>query len=307
MDVLTDLLQRSRARGAAFSHTEVHGEWGITYAAIDGLAVHGVLGGEAHLWTDATSIHLLPGDLSVVRGGVEHHMGRTPGVPTVPFMSIAQPGPPGAPSMRIAVDGDGPATTYFCGAYLFEGDLAAGLLDALPEVTHLRPGAGSSLRATMDLLSGEVLHLAPGQQALLDRLLDVALVQILRTQLAADTSAAPGWFRAMGDPQIGAALRALHADPARNWTVADLAREASLSRATFARRFTELLGTAPLAYLIDWRMALAREQLRDSDAGLAAIARELGYASEFSFAAAFKRHQGVAPGRWRAASRAEAA
>ncbi|MEU6148240.1 helix-turn-helix transcriptional regulator, partial [Streptomyces sp. NPDC047081] len=83
------------------------------------------------------------------------------------------------------------------------------------------------------------------------------------------------------------------------WTVADLATEASLSRATFARRFTALLGVAPLTYLIDWRMALAREQLRDSDTGVAAVARSVGYASEFSFAAAFKRHHGVAPGRWR--------
>jgi AraC-like DNA-binding protein len=107
----------------------------------------------------------------------------------------------------------------------------------------------------------------------------------------------------MNDPAIGAALRAVHAEPQRPWTVADLAAEANLSRATFARRFHELVGVAPLAYVTDWRMALAREQLRDSDAGLAAIAQSLGYASEFSFAAAFKRHEGVAPGRWRAAVR----
>ena len=135
-------------------------------------------------------------------------------------------------------------------------------------------------------------------------MLDVALVQVLREQFASDVGAAPAWFRAMDDPAVGAALRALHSDPQRPWTVAELAAEASLSRATFARRFGELLGMAPLAYLTDWRMALAREQLRDGDAGLAAIARSLGYASEFSFAAAFKRHAGIAPGRWRAAARA---
>jgi AraC-like DNA-binding protein len=89
----------------------------------------------------------------------------------------------------------------------------------------------------------------------------------------------------------------VHADPARAWAIADLAAEASLSRATFARRFTALLGVAPLIYITDWRMALAREQLRDSDAGLALVARSLGYASEFSFAAAFKRHHGMPPPR----------
>jgi len=114
--------------------------------------------------------------------------------------------------------------------------------------------------------------------------------------------AAPRWFRAMDDPAVGAALRAVHAEPARAWTVADLAAEAASSRATFARRFTALLGVAPLTYVTDWRMALAREQLRDGDAGLAAVARSLGYASEFSFAAAFKRHHGMPPGRWRTAA-----
>jgi AraC-like DNA-binding protein len=85
--------------------------------------------------------------------------------------------------------------------------------------------------------------------------------------------------------------------------VAELAAEAALSRSAFARRFTDLLGVAPLAYLSDWRMALACERLRDTDAGLAAIADSLGYASEFSFAAAFKRRTGTAPGRWRREAR----
>ena len=102
-------------------------------------------------------------------------------------------------------------------------------------------------------------------------------------------------------------MRALHADPSRRWTVEDLAAEATLSRAAFARRFTALLGVAPLAYLTGWRMALARERLRDTDERLAAVAQSLGYASEFAFAAAFKRHHGAAPGRWRASARSDAA
>ena len=144
----------------------------------------------------------------------------------------------------------------------------------------------------------------PGQQAALDRLLDVALVHILREHYAADGSAAPAWFRALRDPGIGAALRAVHGAPDRPWTVAGLANEASLSRGAFARRFTARLGVPPLAYLTDWRMALARERLRATDDGLAAVARAVGYGSEFSFAAAFKRHHGLSPGRWRARSRA---
>ena len=102
-------------------------------------------------------------------------------------------------------------------------------------------------------------------------------------------------------------LRALHEDPARRWTVEELADRAALSRAAFARRFTAQMGMAPLAYLTGWRMALARERLRDGDERIAAVADALGYASEFSFAAAFKRHHGVAPGRWRATARSREA
>ena len=116
---------------------------------------------------------------------------------------------------------------------------------------------------------------------MLDRLLDIALVQIIRQHFERAGGDAPPWFRAQGDPVIGGALRAMHADPSHQWTVADLAAEAMMSRAAFARRFTELLGIAPLAYLTDWRMAPARERLRDGDAGLAQIAAELGYGSEY--------------------------
>ena len=98
----------------------------------------------------------------------------------------------------------------------------------------------------------------------------------------------------------------MHAEPARQWTVADLASEATLARSAFARRFTDQLAIGPLASLTEGRVALARERLRDSDDRLAAIARSLGYGSEFAFAAAFKRHHGAAPGRWRAAKRAAA-
>jgi AraC-like DNA-binding protein len=96
----------------------------------------------------------------------------------------------------------------------------------------------------------------------------------------------------------------VHANPGHPWTVGQLAAQASLSRAAFARRFNQQLGVAPMTYLTDWRMALARGQLRDSHDGIASIARSLGYASEFSFAAAFKRHAGIAPGRWRNRARA---
>jgi AraC-like DNA-binding protein len=306
VDVLTDMLQRSRARGAAFSHSTARGEWGVRFPEAAQLAIHGILGGDAFAWTDrpTDARRVLSGDVVLIRGPSPHHMGHGPAAELVPFECQPAVAPPTGGALRMEFgSGVGDPTTFFCGAYRFEGDLCAGLLAGLPALTVVRPRAGDSLRATLDVFAGELLREGPGQQALLDSLLDVILVQALREQLAVDLDVAPAWFRGMADPAIGAALRAIHADPQREWTVAGLAAEASLSRATFARRFTQLLGLAPLGYVTDWRMALAREQLSAGDSSLAAIARSLGYGSEFSFAAAFKRHHGVAPGRWRATAR----
>ena len=297
MDVLTDLLERARARGAGFSHSTVHGPFGLAFPAVAGLAVHAIVEGELQLWTDDATRpeRLIGGDLVLVKGGLDHQLATTPDRPLRPlleFMDTARM------SERRFVTGEGAETSvFFCGAYMFDGDICSELLRLLPEVIRLRPAAGSALRTTLDLLAREMEHDHPGQQTLLDRLLDVALVQSLREHFTA--AGAPAWYRASGDPQLGPALRAVHAEPGKPWTVESLAAEASLSRAAFARRFTAALGVAPLTYLTGWRMALAREQLRDSDDQIAAVASALGYASEFSFAAAFKRHHGLAPGKWR--------
>ncbi len=310
MDVLTDLLQRSRARGAAFSHSTMHGAWGLRFEAVPGLAVHVIVAGDMHLWAadPAEALPLLPGDVVLVRGSVVHHLAHTREASCRPLEAHLAAGPQPGSSRRFVAGrlDDGPESIFFCGAYMFEGDLCEGLLEALPDLVRLRPAAGTALRATMELLAREMLRDEPGQQALLDRLLDVALVHILRQHFTSQPEMAPPWFRALSDPPIAAALRALHSHSSRNWTVAELAVEAGLSRAGFARRFTAQLGSSPLAYLTQWRMALAREHLRDTDDGLAAIAQSLGYASEFSFAAAFKRQHGCAPGRWRSGARTDA-
>jgi AraC-like DNA-binding protein len=304
MDVLTDLLTRSRARGAAFARARARGDWGISFPAVPGPTVHTVLEGQVALWTGnpGDALALRPGDVVLVRQQTEQHLGHTAGASCVPIEELAA----GSPDRQIMLERPGsPASAaFFCGAYLFEGDLSGGLLSSLPTTLRLQPAAGSSLRATTDLIARELLQGEPGQQTLLDRLLDVALVQILREHFTTNQHTAPAWFRASSDPHLGPALRAVHANPGHPWTVAELAAHASLSRAAFARRFNQELGVAPLTYLTDWRMALACERLRDSNDGIAAIAQSLGYASEFSFAAAFKRHEGIAPGRWRNHARA---
>ena len=302
MDVLTDVLERSRARGAAFSRSDLHGPWGLRFPGGAAVAVHAIVDGELHAWADdpERAHRLHGGDVALVRAEKGHHLAHAPGARCTPWEEFVAEAAAG--TSRRLVGGrphDGPAASFCCGAYVFEGDLGTPLLRSLPSLVRLHPRSGSSLRVVVDLLISEMDRDAPGQQALLDRLLDVALIEALRQHLAALGEEAPGWFRAQREPALAVALDALHTDPAHPWTVAELADRAHLSRATFSRRFAETVGAPPLRYLTAWRMALARERLRDTDDGLAAIATSLGYASEFSFATAFKRHIGVAPGRWR--------
>lgn len=153
----------------------------------------------------------------------------------------------------------------------------------------------------MDLLGAELERPQPGTDAIVPALLDTLLLYILRAWLAErpEHGEPTGWAAALTDPATGAALAAIHRDPAHPWTVATLGTEAGLSRAAFSRRFTTLVGRPPLAYLTWWRLTSAARLLRDSDAPLSVVAAQVGYTSEYAFANAFKREYGIAPGRHR--------
>jgi AraC-like DNA-binding protein len=159
------------------------------------------------------------------------------------------------------------------------------------------------LDAALGLLRDELEQPLPGNAAVVPALLDAMLLYILRTWLAdADPSFGHGgWPAVFRDPAILGALTAMHQDPARPWTVEALATHAALSRAAFARRFTACVGQPPMAYLTWWRMTLAARSLRATDAPVAAIAEQVGYASQFAFANAFRRATVIAPGRYRRA------
>ncbi len=147
----------------------------------------------------------------------------------------------------------------------------------------------------------EVSRDDPGQQAVLDRLLDLLLLSTLREWFTRPEADPPGWYRALGDPVAGRALRLIHDRPARPWTVAALAEEAGVSRATLARRFGDLVGQPPMAYLTGWRLALAADLLVRTDATVESIARQVGYKSAFGLSVAFHRVYGTRPSRHRAA------
>jgi len=189
------------------------------------------------------------------------------------------------------------ATRSVICAYEGHSEVSARLLDALPTVLVLRADEWDT--PLVALLAAEAAHDGPGQEAYLDRLLDVLLIAVIRTWFDRDENA-PTWWQAERDTVVGPALKLIYNNPAYPWTVANLAAAVGSSRAVFARRFTEQVGEPPIAFLTGWRLALAADLLRSSQATIAAVARQVGYSTPFALSSAFKRAYGVSPNTHRA-------
>jgi AraC-like DNA-binding protein len=148
------------------------------------------------------------------------------------------------------------------------------------------------------LLAEEAGRDGPGQEPYLDRLLDLLLMDVVRTWFDRDERA-PNWWRAEHDPIAGPALRLLYNNPEHGWTVANLAAAVGCSRALLARRFNEAVGEPPISFLTNWRLALAADMLRSGPITIAAIARQIGYGTPFALSSAFKRAYGMSPNSYR--------
>ena len=175
-------------------------------------------------------------------------------------------------------------------AYEGRSEVSARLLDALPTMLVLRSDEWNT--PLVELLTAEAGCDGPGQEAYLDRLLDLLLIAVVRTWFDRDDNA-PTWWHAEHDPVVGPALKLIYNNPARPWTVANLAAAVGCSRAVFAGRFTEQVGEPPIGFLTSWRLALAADLLRTSEATIAAVARQVGYSTPFALSSAFKRAYGV--------------
>ncbi|MFF5210447.1 AraC family transcriptional regulator [Streptosporangium sp. NPDC000396] len=307
MDVLSDLLHRARARNALVRKLVQRPPWSLTFAEAPALTVVATLGGHASIRLDDDAHgRLAAGDIALISATGRYTIADDPSTPPQVVIQgqkkyvVGGEDAAGAHrSLAPRTYGDGlpGATVMIRGAYELRGDVGDRLLDMLPPLAVVP--AGPRTRAALDLLATEVACDEPGQDAILDRLLDLVLVLALRAWCARPESAFPAWHRALADPAIGDALRLLHEDPAHRWTVAMLAAKVGMSRAAFAARFTGLVGEPPLTYLTGWRMTLAADLLRDTEATVAAVAREVGYEDAFAFSVAFKRARGVSPSVWR--------
>ncbi len=256
--------------------------------------MHAVIQGRAWLWIDGEegALELRPGDLALVRGGPDHFIAHEPGAECVlPEDFRAQ-------HTVDEAEHDPRSSVFLCGAYRFAGDIGAGLVKSLPPLLSIPARVDDPIHGVVALLSRELAHVEPGRQTVLDRLLDVLVVLGMRRGLESSANA-PAWFRGASDPRLSRALQAMHGDTSKSWTVDELARMSNMSRASFARVFQDVLGEAPMRYLTDWRMTVARDLLRTQDLPLVDVAERVGYSSLYAFATAFRRHHGQPPGRWR--------
>ncbi|MFI9154003.1 cupin domain-containing protein [Streptomyces sp. NPDC053367] len=306
MDPLAGLLDGPRARGAFMIRACFDPPWCVRVEDRAPLTVMLMVRGEAWILPDSGErARLRAGDLAIACGPDGYTCADDPG--TAPQALILPGGecsyPDGRPlngSMDLGVRtwgsaADGEALVLI-GTYMWPGEVGGRLLDALPPLLTLT----SWDCPLTPYLMAEIVRDEPGQEVVLDRLLDLLVIAALRAWFSRPGAEPPAWYRALADPVVGRALRLVQDDPAHPWTVAALAAKAGVSRAALARRFAELVGEPPMTYLTGWRLALAADALRESDRTLEAIAREVGYGSAFALSSAFKRVHGTSPQEFRA-------
>ncbi|MFF3313331.1 AraC family transcriptional regulator [Streptomyces sp. NPDC002952] len=306
MDPLSSLLSGIRAEGAVVSHVVLTVPWAVRFADIAPLTMISVLrGGGVLLLSDGTEQAIHAGHTAIVRGPDPFHLvdhpatldGSHAAYEITCFADSPQCGARELVGIQWGADSE-KATALIVGAYRASGHRHERLLRALPPVLVVEDDA--EVCAWLETAAADAARLSAGSQALMDRLLDWALVCTLRIWFDKAGADAPSWYRGLADPVLAPALQSFHNRPAEPWTVASLAAQAGVSRALFAKRFTRLMGRPPLAYVTECRMEEAEALLSDTDLGIAQIARSVGYADAFGFSAAFKRHKGRSPSTYRA-------
>jgi AraC-like DNA-binding protein len=310
MDLLSGVLGGPRPGGVFLLRSLMEPPWSVRIEDRAPISLVAVTRGHAWVVHEGDEPQLLgPGGVAAIRGPEPYVFADDPSTPIQVVVGPGQScrtvdGTPVAETMGLGVrtwgnDPDG-STAMLIGTYEHTGAIGERLLSVLPR-TIILP-AGTLDGPLLGMLGEEIVKDEPGQEAVLDRLFDLVLVSALRSWLASDDSAATSWYRAHEDPVVGRALRLMEHNVAHHWTIAGLANEVGVSRALLARRFTELVGSPPMTYLTDVRLALAADRLLEPDSTVGAVARDIGYGSAFALSTAFKRVRGVSPREHRLAA-----
>lgn len=293
VDPLADVIALLRPRTVFSKVISGAGAWGVRYSAFGQPSFCTMLEGRCRLAVQGQEpITLEAGDFVL--------MPATPGFTLSGF----------EPAVPVAIDAlqaagaegdlrhgrpDGPPDVRMLGGYFAFGSPDAALLvSLLPALLHVR--GIERLSVLVRLVREESTERRAGRELVLGRLVELLLIEALRSTTG--EGAPPGLLRGLADARLAAAMRLMHGEPARAWTVDELARQAALSRSAFFDRFSRAVGLRPMAYLLAWRMALAKDLLRRQDVALAEVAERVGYSSASSFSTAFSRHVGLAPSQY---------
>lgn len=292
-DPLTEIVCLLRPHAVFTKGISGAGRWGVRYTDFGHPSFAIVLEGTCRLAVDGQpELTLAAGDFVLLPATPGFTLSGFDPVVPVPIDPHAVAGAAG--EVRHG-DPDGPPDVRILGGYFVFGGEDPGLLvSLLPGQIHVR--GVTRLSVLVGLLVDEAAEARPGRDLVLARLVEILLVEALRLTPAPDAPA--GLLRGLGDSRLAEAIRRLHADPARPWTMAELAKAAALSRSAFFDRFTRTIGVPPMEYLMTWRMALAKDLLRREGIDIAEVAERVGYGSASTFSTAFSRHVGQPPGRY---------
>ncbi len=293
MDPLSQTLSLLKPQVFAWNVIEAHDAWGIRFPAVDATVFGQIVeGGCRAELPDGSAITFEAGDFLLLANPGPWSMWTHPGGPFVDLKPLlAEPG------LMRSGRSDPVVTRLMAGAFTFAAPNADLLRDLMPPVVHVRAAevAAGRLGLLIKFLGEEALDDRPGRSLVMDRLLEVILVEALRLRPAGLADARSGLLGGLEDPRIASALRAIHAQTQRPWTVAALARQAGMSRSAFAARFTDAVGCPPIDYLLNWRMSLAKDALKSSKKPMVEIAELAGYQSVSAFSTAFSRAVGRSP------------
>jgi AraC-like DNA-binding protein len=317
VDNLSAVLAEHQARDAFALNCEMEPPWSVQIAdrATVGMVV--MLRGRCFLQPEGREPVLLDaGDVAVVKGPTSYVLSDEPGAP---FSVVVEPGQvcrpvagqEAAAAMTRGTRSWGNSRHGSCAflavAYELPGQIRGRLLPAVPELVVVRSRtaddatpspdsrSASPAGALVDMLAAEMATIRPGQDAMVDRLVDLVLISTLRQWFSTPGATPPRWWSAQDDPVVGQVLSLMHHHPDQPWSLESLAERVGFSRATVARRFCDTVGKPPMSYLTDWRLALAADLLRRTDRSVESIAHAVGYRNAFAFSSAFKRQHGRAP------------
>jgi AraC-like DNA-binding protein len=305
MDILAQVLDRVRLGGTLLFHFELGHPWNLELPARPYALFHYLSRGSATLALETgPEIQMTEGDFVVITRGEPHVLYSDRRAKPLRIMDIDRLSP------RLGVVRHGgrakPVSTMICGNFTVARPLFGSVLELLPPVLLLKPAAdGGWLEAILRRMVSESALERPGQHVALSRLTEVLFVEALRSWIASLNPGQGGWLGAISDPHIGPALKLIHENPERTWTLTDLGQRVGLGRSAFSARFTRLVGQSMHRYVIERRMAEAAFLLETSDEPIARIASQVGYETAAAFSKLFHRHHGLSPGRYRASRRAD--